>query len=181
MSVFLNVKAKFYVDLPQYEIGNLSMATKIDIAGRLLKYDATLGGIILAYKNVMPLQKLAFCYADSPFLHIPMEATFLVFRPVKDCQLPGTVTYISQSAVSLQIFDYFEANLDIEDLKTKWTFDDNKWYRNREYFGEGDNLVVKVTQIFPSPDGISLEVQIVGKSESPSKPTNDDQEFPNDE
>ena len=179
MSVFLHIKAKFYVDLPHYEMNNLVMGAKLDIAGRLLKYDPSLEGIILAYKDVKPLQRTAFCYADSPYLHIPMEATFLVFRPVIGCHLPGTVTYISQSAVSLTIFDYFEANLDIADLRTNWSFENNQWYQNRVSFVEGDVLVVRVTQVLPTPDRVTFEVQIVGKSASPSKP-NDEQEIPDE-
>lgn len=177
MSVFLNIRAKFYVDIPQYEIGNMAAATKLKITELLLRYDANLNGVVLAYKDVKPVQRSAFCYADSPYLHIPMEATFLVFRPVPGCQLPGTITYISSSAVSLCVFDYFQADVDIADLKTSWTFGNNKWFRNRENLVEGDSVVVKVINVNPIPRGIQLDVQIVEKSKAPSKPV--DPEEPN--
>ncbi|OHS98568.1 hypothetical protein TRFO_08860 [Tritrichomonas foetus] len=172
MSIFRSVTAKFFVDLQQYYIGDLKKATKLDISSRLLQYDPDLDGVILSFSNVEPVSKnkntaVCFCYADSPFVHIKMKATFVVFKPYKGCQLPATVTFVSSSAVSLTIFDYFQGFIDLAEHRENWTFRADKWTNETDSFTQNDVVVVEVTDVIPNNDGYSLNVRILRKSEIP--------------
>lgn len=173
-SIFQQVTAKFYVDLPQYYIGELKKAAKLEISSRLLKYDPDLNGVILSFSNVEPLSKnpnltSCFCYADSPFIHIRMKASFLVFKPFPKCQLPAAVTFVSSSAVSLTIFDYFQGYVNLTEHRENWVFQDEQWVKNdqSEKFGQNDFVVVEVTEVSPNYDGYMLSVKVLRKSDIP--------------
>lgn len=174
-SVFKQVTAKFYVDLYQYYIGDLKKAAKLEISSRILKYDPDLDGVILGFSNVESLPKdraikTCFCYADSPFVHIRMQATFLVFKPYPTCQLPAAVTFISSSAISLTIFDYFQGYVDLNQHREDWSFRAERWAKKKnesESFGQNDFVIVEVTDVCPNNDGYVLNVKIISKSDIP--------------
>ena len=172
MSIFKQITAEFFIDLPQYYIGDLRKAAKLEIASRLLKYDPDLDGVILSFSNVEPISKknknVCFCFADSPFVHIKMKGTFLVFKPYAGCQLPATVTFVSSSAVSLTIFDYFQGYIDLAQHQEKWSFRNDKWTNETDSFTQNDVVVVEVTDVSPNNDGYILSVQIIRKSEVPA-------------
>lgn len=174
-SVFKQVEAKFYVDLPFYYMGELKKAAQLEIASRLLKYDPDLDGVIMTFSHAKVLpenkeRKTGFCYADSNFAHIKMQATFLVFKPYPTCQLPAVVTFISSSAISLTIFDYFQGYPDLNQHREEWTFRSDKWVRkdnDSQSFAQNDFVVVEVTEVCPNNDGYVLNVKIIRKSDIP--------------
>jgi hypothetical protein len=168
MSIFKKVTAKFYVDVPFSAMGNLQEAAKMKITERLLKYDSDLQGTVLAYQHARPVTSFPFCYAEAPFCHIRMLADFLVFRPAPGCRLPATVTFVSSFAVFLQIFDCFQANIDLAQLRSEWKFVRNRWTRVKESFGSYDTVIVEVADARPTRDGLAMGVKIVGISSVPN-------------
>ncbi|KAH0786348.1 DNA-directed RNA polymerase I subunit RPA43 [Histomonas meleagridis] len=184
MSVFKKITAKFYVDLAQYYIGELKKAARLEVTSRLLKYDPILKGTIISFSKVMPISKdekqlCSFVYADSPFVHIQMQAEFLVFKPYPGCLLPATVAYSTSSALSLIIFDYFQGTVDLNEHKKDWSFQQGKWYRGSESITENDVVVVRVTDVQPNTDGVTIACIIEKKSDIPpqeiSKPEENDE------
>lgn len=174
-SVFQQIKAKFYIDLPYYYNDDLQKAVKLEISSKLLQYDPDIDGVIMAYSHAQALpenkkKKTCFCYADSAFVHKRMQATFLVFKPYKGCLLPAAVTFVSSSAISLTIFDYFQGYPDLNEHRENWAFRADKWVRkdnDSQSFAQNDFVVVEVTDVFPSNEGYVLNVRIIRKSDIP--------------
>lgn len=177
MSIFKKVEAEFYVDSPMYEVGNLKFAAKLDIATRLLQWDDEFQGLVLAYQNIAPATKTQYVYADAPYSHQKMKGEFLIFKPYVGCQLPATVTYVSSSAVSLTIFDYFQGIIDIGVHRQNWDFKKDKWFKGTEPISEGDVVIVEVTDVQPSSEGLVLYVNILHKSKLPKKEIYENEEF----
>jgi hypothetical protein len=165
MSAFKRVTAKFFVDLPLCQIGNLREAAKLQISERLFKFDSDIQGTVLAYRDIRPLTPTMRCYADHPFCHIAMQGEFLVFKPFPGALLPAAVTFVSQSAVSLQIFDYFQAFVDLAELTQKWQFGRAEWRMGAIAFRKGDTVIVEVTDTRPTSDGVAMQVRILRRAE----------------
>jgi hypothetical protein len=105
-----------------------------------------------------------------------MQADFLVFKPEPGYRLPATVTFVSSSAVSLQIFDCFQADIDLAQLRGEWTFVRDRWTRADESFGSYDTVVVEILGIRPTPDGVAMGVKVLGRSSVPNRgPRADDE------
>jgi hypothetical protein len=177
MSGFTLAKVNFFVDIPFYNITRLRDAAKLLVSERLFRYDQVLQGAVMAYRNLRPLAKSCSCYADSPFCHMPMEADMLVFRPTLGSELPAFVSHVSSSAISLQVFACFPAYLNLDELRENWRFDGNSdaWSDGHRSFGRGHTLVVEVTDVKPTSEGISLAVRLVRISDMPvAKDVDDD-------
>jgi hypothetical protein len=165
MSVFKHVTAKFYVDIPASQMGRLRDAAKVKITERLFKHDPDLQGIVLAYQKVRPLSPFVSFYADHPFCHIQMEGEFLVFKPFVGARLPAVVTFLTASAVCLQICDFFPAFIEFEELKSVWHFSGDVWVKGEDSFGKGDTVIVEVKETRPATEGMALEVRILRKAD----------------
>ena len=163
MSVFYSVHAKFYLDVPVYKMKELKDASRILITRKLLTYDETIGGVILAIKNATPVNPYAKVYADTPAIHVQMEADFLIFKPDKGTILPAKVDHVAANSVNLTVLGVFTANIDMADLKNNWVFSRTLWRNGNESFGEGDSLQVEVSEITPSSSGFDFNVKFYKK------------------
>ena len=184
MSMFKNVTASFNVDLRMFEMGQLKQAAKAKIAENIVKYVQELDGTVLSYERVRPVGKYMYVYADTPALHMRMTGDILVFRPYKGCRLPATVTYVSSSAVSLQVLDNFQGYLDISAHKEMWKFEEDRWYKldGNESFGRYETVVVEVVDVTPmETNGVSFEVKIVGTTDIPVQVQDDEPLYDKDQ
>ena len=143
-----------------------------------------LQGTIISFSKVKPISKdskelVTFCYADQPFVHIKMQAEFLVFKPYKGCLLPATIVYSTSSSISLTVFDYFQASANISEHRESWEFQQDKWYKGSESIANNDVVVVEVEEVTPNNEGVSMLVKIVKRSDVPPQAieeTNEEQE-----
>jgi hypothetical protein len=166
MSAFKRITARFYVDLPLCQLGGLREAAKLQISERLLKFDADLQATVLAYRDIRPLAPTMRCYADHPFCHVAMQGEFLVFKPLPGARLPAAVTFVSQAAVSLQVFEHFQAFVDVAELRARWTFARDEWAMGPVAFRKGDTVIVEVADARPAQDGVAMQVRILRRAES---------------
>ena len=175
-SVFKQVSATFYVDLPFYDMNQISKAAQRLIATKVLQYDPNLDGVILSFNHVAALpkdqqKKMCYCYGELPFSHIKMKADFMIFKPYPKCQLPAVVTFVSSSAISLTIFDYFQGYVDLNQHREDWSFRSDKWVRkdnSSQGFGQNDYVVVEVIDASPnSEETYVFNVKIIRKSDIP--------------
>lgn len=163
MSAFSQVHAKFYLDIPVYKMNDLKEGTRRAITNKLLTYDETLKGVILGFKNSTPCSQFAKFYADTPAIHMQMEADFLVFRPIKGTTLPAKVTFVNSTTASLTVLGAFTANADLADLRQNWSFSNSMWRQGPECFGEGDTLEVQLVDYIPTSTGIDFNVKVIKK------------------
>ena len=174
MSVFFSVHAKFYLDVPVYKMKELADASRILISRKLLTYDDTIGGVILAVKNATPVNPYAKVYADTPAIHVQMEADFLVFKPNKGTLIPAKVDHVTANSVNLTVLGVFTANIDMNHLKQNWVFSRTLWRNGDESFGEGDTLQVEILEAIPSSTGFDFSVKFHQKISS--EEANEEQE-----
>lgn len=169
---------KFYVDVSNTEMKRLIPAAKDYIAGCLFCYEQTQGGVVLAYSNVRPMQKFWRCHNDLPYTHIKMLADVLLFKPYRGCELPATVTFVSSSAINLQIIDTFRGYVNMEDLRQNWHFADEKWQKNNssESFTAYENVVVLVEDVMGSSEGLVMNVKVLRRSDVAVQGTIEDEE-----
>lgn len=179
MSAFSQVHAKFVLDIPVYKMNQLKEASRILLTRKLLHYDQTLGGVVLAFKNTTPCGNFAKFYADTPAIHMQMEADFLVFKPIKGITLPAKVTFVNSSSASLTVLGAFTANADLTDLKQNWSFTNSMWRKGSESFGEGDTLEVALVESIPTATGLDFNVKVIKKLSSAS--TEEAEEAPAEE
>lgn len=177
-SVFQKATVKFYVDLSDTELGRIIPAAKDYIAGCLFCYEQREGGVVLAYSNVRPFQKYLRCHADLPYCHIKMLADVLLFKPYPGCELPATVTFVSSSAINLQIIDTFRGYVNMQHLRKNWYFKDEKWHLNdgNQSFTAYENVVVLVEDVMGSSEGLVMNVRVLRRSDVPVQATIEDEE-----
>jgi len=163
MSAFEEVHAKFYVDLPMYQIGNLKQAAKSEIIQKLLTYDDTIEGSILGFKNIKPTEPFCKVYADGPALHVQLEADFMVFKPKVGCVLPGKVSFISSSSLNLLVLGKFNATVDFSEFSKKWSFQQQCWECGEVQINNGDVLLLTVLDVITDSEGPSMTVRVEKK------------------
>ena len=163
MSVFSQVHAKFYLDIPVYKMNELKESTRYLISRKLFQYDDTLNGVILAFKNAAPVDRFARFYADTPSIHMQMEADFIVFKPKIGTILPAKVTFVTANSVTLSVLGTFTANVDVSELKKDWSFSRSVWRKGADSFGENDTLQVSITESIPTSNGLDFTVNVIKK------------------
>jgi hypothetical protein len=167
MSIFREVSAKLYIDLPFSAMGRLRNAGREFLVDMLLRYNVDLGGVVMGFHNVKAITQNPFCYADSPFCHFLAQVDFLIFSPCKGCELPAVVTHVSSASVMLQVLDVFQGYVDMNDVRMNWKFEEGCWVKGDATLTSGDSVVVEVTDVQKTQDSIALNVKIIRKSEIP--------------
>lgn len=104
----------------------------------MLKYSDKLEGVMMAYKNVQVLRNgNGMIVEELPHIHYDVTCDALVFTPLPNQRLKGTVTESFHSHISMVVFNFFNASISASHLRQAgFEYDETKamWYESQSEF-----------------------------------------------
>ena len=98
----------------------------------LLKYSESIGGIMMAYKNVQITKNgRGRIVEELPHIHYDVTCDAIVFAPILKGHLKGRVTESFHSHISLVVFNYFNASISASHLRAagfEYNLEKDLWY-----------------------------------------------------
>ncbi|XP_068603381.1 DNA-directed RNA polymerase I subunit RPA43 [Brachionichthys hirsutus] len=95
-----------------------------ELGAELLKFSQCLKGVPLAYDGIRILGQQGHIYDDSGYIHMDIEANFIVFQPGKDHKLLGTVNKLGVGHVGCLVHGCFNASIPKPNLVSLETWRD---------------------------------------------------------
>ncbi|KAE8282105.1 DNA-directed RNA polymerase I subunit RPA43 Twist neighbor protein [Larimichthys crocea] len=80
-----------HIGLPPVYLNKKKTGIQEELAAELLKFSESLKGVPLAYDNIRIVGQHGDIYDDSGYVHMDIEANFIVFQPKRGQKLLGTV------------------------------------------------------------------------------------------
>ncbi|XP_037019810.2 DNA-directed RNA polymerase I subunit RPA43 [Artibeus jamaicensis] len=77
----------------------------------LLRYSESLSGVPIAYDNIKVVGELGDIYDDQGYIHLNIEADFVIFCPESGQKLMGTVNKVSSSHIGCLVHGCFNASI----------------------------------------------------------------------
>ncbi|XP_019532934.3 uncharacterized protein LOC109404496 [Aedes albopictus] len=102
--------------LPKY-LGNICDGVRACLTQKIGKYDRSVDGIILAFKNTKILNHLSAIRPNSVRSHVKVSTDFYVFRPVSGATIEGTIKYVSKNYLSAVIYRVFNVTIRLQRQK----------------------------------------------------------------
>uniref|UniRef100_A0A8C0VAR4 DNA-directed RNA polymerase subunit n=1 Tax=Cyanistes caeruleus TaxID=156563 RepID=A0A8C0VAR4_CYACU len=87
----------------------LERGTTLD--AELLRYSESLQGVPVAYDNIKVVGELGDIYDDQGFIHLNIEADFIIFSPKKGKKLVGVINKVAPSHIGCLIHGCFNASI----------------------------------------------------------------------
>lgn len=112
-NLFKSVVAKFPVSVELKNINDVTNSLHKKLDQTLLKYDETLGGVILSFKNLKIVSKtgnISYNPTD-PHISLTVSVEFIIFSPRPGLMLSGQVTHLEKDYISLIVFGIFHARI----------------------------------------------------------------------
>ncbi|XP_005991342.1 DNA-directed RNA polymerase I subunit RPA43 [Latimeria chalumnae] len=77
----------------------------------LLKYSESLKGVPVAYDNIRIVGELGDIFDDQGYIHVTIEADFVIFQPKKGKKLMGVVNKVAPSHIGCLVHGCFNASI----------------------------------------------------------------------
>jgi len=123
--IFKEVSAKLYIHLSPAQLSDLFAGIDVQLNKYLLKYNESMGGVVISYSDVEVLQRCGKILYDNPFIHFYIAAKFLVFSPSIGSNLVGTVNKVSQGHIGLLVYGVFNASISSDLLSVNYSFNES--------------------------------------------------------
>ncbi|KAL3285108.1 hypothetical protein HHI36_019232 [Cryptolaemus montrouzieri] len=117
-------KNKKHLALLPYHMKNLSESIKEILDEDIAKFNRDVEGIVLGYKNIKLLTEAGVISGDSSFIHLDIQADFVIFKPVPGNILPGVVVRKTKNHVACLVYHTFNVSLPKPDEIVNWTGND---------------------------------------------------------
>ncbi|NXW46059.1 RPA43 polymerase, partial [Nyctiprogne leucopyga] len=95
---------------PRY-LGRKRTGICAQLDGELLRYSESLQGVPVAYDNIRVVGELGDIYDDQGFIHLNIEADFVIFSPKKGKKLVGVINKVAPSHIGCLIHGCFNASI----------------------------------------------------------------------
>uniref|UniRef100_A0A672SLB4 DNA-directed RNA polymerase subunit n=1 Tax=Sinocyclocheilus grahami TaxID=75366 RepID=A0A672SLB4_SINGR len=82
-----------------------------ELAAELLKYSSSLKGVPVAYDDIKVVGQHGDIYDDQGFIHLNIEASFVVFKPKKGSKLVGVINKMGVGHVGCLVHGCFNASV----------------------------------------------------------------------
>mmetsp|Transcript_19987 Transcript_19987/g.22636 ORF Transcript_19987/g.22636 Transcript_19987/m.22636 type:complete len:184 (-) Transcript_19987:33-584(-) len=93
---------------PKY-IGNIKEGISAEVDELILKWNPDIKGVIMSYNKISVTQPVASVLQHTGHLNFGAKVFCKVFKPTVNKFLTGKVTHISESHISLIVYDLFNA------------------------------------------------------------------------
>ncbi|NXX41751.1 RPA43 polymerase, partial [Tricholaema leucomelas] len=100
-----------HIALPPRYLGRKRTGIRAQLDGELLRYSESLQGVPVAYDNIRVLGELGDIYDDQGFIHLNIEADFVIFSPKKGKKLVGVINKVAPSHIGCLIHGCFNASI----------------------------------------------------------------------
>ncbi|XP_051519435.1 DNA-directed RNA polymerase I subunit RPA43-like [Myxocyprinus asiaticus] len=100
-----------HIALPPVYLCKKRTGIQEELNADLLKYSTSLNGVPLAYDNIKVVGQYGDIYDDQGFIHVNIEASFVIFRPKKGSKLVGVINKIGVSHVGCLVHGCFNASV----------------------------------------------------------------------
>ncbi|XP_030301210.1 DNA-directed RNA polymerase I subunit RPA43 isoform X1 [Calypte anna] len=110
-SCLVVVPHRKHVALPPRYLGRKRSGIRALLDTELLRYSESLQGVPVAYDNIKVVGELGDIYDDQGFIHLNIEADFIVFSPKKGKKLVGVINKVAPSHIGCLIHGCFNASI----------------------------------------------------------------------
>ncbi|KAM6900023.1 DNA-directed RNA polymerase I subunit RPA43 [Xenentodon cancila] len=100
-----------HVVLPPVYLNKKKTGIREELDAELLRFSQSLNGVPLAYDNIQIVGRRGDIYDDSGYIHMDIEASFIVFQPEKGQKLLGKVNKLGVSHVGCLVNGCFNASV----------------------------------------------------------------------
>ncbi|XP_068431850.1 DNA-directed RNA polymerase I subunit RPA43 [Clinocottus analis] len=100
-----------HVALPPMYLNTKRTGIQEELEAELLRFSQSLKGVPLAYDNIRIVGPNGNIYDDSGYIHMDIEANFIVFQPEKGQKLQGEVNKLGISHVGCLVHGCFNASI----------------------------------------------------------------------
>nr|XP_054495835.1 DNA-directed RNA polymerase I subunit RPA43 [Agelaius phoeniceus] len=100
-----------HVALPPRFLGRKRSGIRAQLDAELLRYSESLQGVPVAYDNIKLVGELGDIYDDQGFIHLDVEADFIIFSPKKGKKLVGVINKVAPSHIGCLIHGCFNASI----------------------------------------------------------------------
>ncbi|NWX07407.1 RPA43 polymerase, partial [Caloenas nicobarica] len=95
---------------PRY-LGRKRSGIRAQLDAELLRYSESFQGVPVAYDNIKVVGELGDIYDDQGFVHLDIEADFVIFSPKKGKKLVGVINKVAPSHIGCLIHGCFNASI----------------------------------------------------------------------
>ncbi|XP_037242716.1 DNA-directed RNA polymerase I subunit RPA43 [Falco biarmicus] len=95
---------------PRY-LGRKRSGIRAQLDAELLRYSESLQGVPLAYDNIKVVGELGDINDEKGFIHLNVEADFVIFSPKKGKKLVGVINKVAPSHIGCLIHGCFNASI----------------------------------------------------------------------
>ncbi|XP_054620528.1 DNA-directed RNA polymerase I subunit RPA43 [Dunckerocampus dactyliophorus] len=100
-----------HVAMPPLYLNKKRTGLREELDAELLKYSPSLKGVPIAYDNIRIVGQHGGIYDDSGYIHMDIEANFIIFQPMKGQRLLGKVNKLGVSHVGCLVHSCFNASI----------------------------------------------------------------------
>ncbi|XP_059205122.1 DNA-directed RNA polymerase I subunit RPA43 [Centropristis striata] len=100
-----------HVALPPMYLNKKRTGIQEELEAELLRFSQRLKGVLLAYENIRIVGQHGGIYDDSGYIHIDIEANFIIFQPQRGQKLLGKVNKLGVSHVGCLVHGCFNASI----------------------------------------------------------------------
>ncbi|KAM7384158.1 hypothetical protein PAMA_011483 [Pampus argenteus] len=113
-----------HVALPPLYLNKKRTGIQEELEAELLRFSESLKGVPLAYDNIRIVGQNGRIYDDSGYIHMDIEANFIVFQPKKGQKLLGEVNKLGVNHVGCLVHGCFNASIPKPNLVSVETWRD---------------------------------------------------------
>ncbi|XP_073319601.1 DNA-directed RNA polymerase I subunit RPA43 [Pagrus major] len=113
-----------HISLPPMYLNKKRTGIREELEAELLRFSHSLKGVPLAYDNIRIMGQNGHIYDDSGYIHMDIEANFVVFQPRKGQKLLGKVNKLGVSHVGCLVHSCFNASIPKPNLVSVETWRD---------------------------------------------------------
>nr|XP_057903360.1 DNA-directed RNA polymerase I subunit RPA43 [Doryrhamphus excisus] len=100
-----------HVAMPPLYLNKKRTGLREELDAELLKYSTSLKGVPVAYDDIRIVGHHGGIYDDSGYIHMDIEANFIIFQPTKGQRLLGKVNKLGVSHVGCLVHGCFNASI----------------------------------------------------------------------
>ncbi|KAM9838411.1 DNA-directed RNA polymerase I subunit RPA43 [Aulostomus maculatus] len=100
-----------HVALPPVYLNKKRTGIQQELEAELLRFSQSLNGVPLAYDNIRIAGRHGDIYDDNGYIHMDVEANFIVFQPTKGKRLLGIVNKLGVGHVGCLVHGCFNASI----------------------------------------------------------------------
>lgn len=106
------------VQLPPSAMSDVNGSISEVLKRRLMKYDDSLGGVMLAFSNVVLRRQYGTVFNELPNIMFDVDAEMVLFSPQSGADLVGTINKIGRNHIGLLVGGVFNASISADKMHT---------------------------------------------------------------